>query len=180
MKSCPAAIELAPGPRINKLLVASLALVVLCLTACAPLMITYKEHRIDVTEKSAWWGALNKGTLLTPRMDMLMNERKIAPQILIRVKPNSDDNGTYISPADVRMHEGAWPQIVLVPAGTRLRCVALERLISVAYDTYVLHVEFVDGSSKGLVREISMGLVVGDPSKKGNFDVNREFFEVVK
>lgn len=122
----------------------------------------------DVTSKPAWWGEMHRGEVLALNRDTLLNDRALELSA-------SKDTGTYNSDLifghtiTVEMFKANpwkyWEDLHLLPKGTRLRCVKLERWFSDEGKTYRISAEILDGEFKGRI-----GFVCpwGDPNKKGS------------
>jgi len=124
---------------------------------------------IDVTDKPAWWGQLEKGEVLQLTRDILLNGQTLA----VRAYKLTDDyNSSLIFGGSITVEqyraspEKFWPELHLLPKGTRFRCTKLVRYYKSEDAGYTVWGEILDGEYKG--KAVSLIGITGDPDVKGS------------
>jgi hypothetical protein len=129
----------------------------------------------DVTSKPAWWGDLRPNEVLVLNQDTLLNGGVLELTARKFTRTQYDFERTFGVTVTVEMFRsnpgGFWADLYLVPKGTKLRCVKVERWFPSDPNekpVYRLTTEVVDGEFKG-----SMACLVpwGDPRKKGSLEL---------
>ena len=122
----------------------------------------------NVSSNPAWWGELHLGEVLALNQDTLLSGVELT---MIAYKITDTYNSTAIFGQNItvemfKANPGKyWEDLHLIPQGTRLRCVKLERYYSDVISEYMLSVEIQDGDFKG--RIVYLNPLEGDPDEKG-------------
>ena len=135
----------------------------------------FHDRVIDVTGQPEWWGESHRGQILCVKQDMLLSGNGIDMRADVDSGPIVRNRSRTISVETFKADPTKWPTIQLVPAGTRLRCARLERVIAYATIGYNLYAEILDGDQRGRVVYVPSGM--GDPRKKGSFRLTTFFVE---
>ena len=131
---------------------------------CFPL-----TRRYDATADPGWWGELHRGEILVLKQDALLNSHLIT----LKAYKNTDTYdstklfGGSVTVDMFKANPGKyWEDLHLLPQGTRLRCVRLERFFEENGSSYALSVEILDEEFKGQV--VYLFETTGDARKKGS------------
>ena len=126
----------------------------------------------DVTSKPKWWGELKLNDVVELSQDTLLNGGVLELTARKFTQTGYDEERTYGVNVTVEMFrsnpEGFWADLFLVPKGTRLRCVKLERWFSANASAYRLSLEVLDGDFKGNIVYL---VPWGDPNKEGSLEL---------
>jgi len=88
----------------------------------------------DVTSKPAWWGELRQGEVVELKQDTLLSDGLLDVTARKFTRTGYHSEKIYGPSITVEMfrsnRDGFWNDLYLLPKGTRLRCVKLERWFS--------------------------------------------------
>ncbi len=139
----------------------------LALAGCA-------SHRpVDVSDQLAWWGELRPGERLELTQDTLLNGNVLELSARKATLTGYGEEKIYGPNVTVEMFRsnplGWWSDLYLLPKGTDLRCVKLERWFSDEGALYRVSVEILsNGDHQG---KIAFLIPWGDPNKKGSLEL---------
>lgn len=129
----------------------------------------------DVTSDPIWWGDMHRQEIVAVNEDTLLNGQTLT---LAAYKFTGDyDSGVLFGgniTVDMFKANPAryWSDLHLLPKGTRLRFVKLERYWSSEYSAYVISAEIVDGDYAGRVVVVPCGR--GDIHKRGSLHMTSD------
>jgi len=135
----------------------------------------FRDRVIDVSNQPGWWGESYRGQILCVKQDMLFSGNGISIRADVYSGSRLINPVRTISVETFKADPAKWPMAQLVPAGTRLRCARLERVIAYATIGYRLYAEILDGDLRGKVVYVPSGM--GNPRKKGSFRLTTFFVE---
>jgi hypothetical protein len=126
----------------------------------------------DVTNQPKWWGELKLNEVVELNQDTLCSGGVLELEARKFTQTGYDLEHTFGAPVTVEMFranpEGFWADLFLVPKGTHLRLVKLERWFSHDEAAYRLSAQIVDRDLKGIIVYI---VPWGDPNKKGSLEL---------
>jgi len=130
----------------------------------------FSNKTVDVTNNPDWWGQLAKGEVIELKQDALLNDNLLTLNAS-KVTDNYDSSALFGGDITVEKYRSNpnkyWPDLRLLPKGTRLQCVKLERFYSLEYSTYRVYAEILNGDFQGKVVDLGY-FASGDTRKKGS------------
>ncbi len=142
----------------------------------------FSNRTVDVTKNPAWWGQLARNEVLELKQDTLLSG-KILTLHAYKITDNYNSSALFGGTVSVEKYKANpnnfWPELHLLPKGTRVRCVKLERFFTFEFSAYRVYAEILDGEFKGQV--VGLGsFISGLPDTKGSLVLNTEFLEPVQ
>lgn len=132
---------------------------------------------VDVSNNPKWWGSLHQGEILKLREDALDGTQGVKTSVWIAT--GVIGAGETITPDDFRQHPERYERyhLYLLPKGTNLKCLKLERYFQSRSRGYLLYAEILDGEHRGRLTIIP---VIGDPKKKGSLRFDTALLQPVE
>ena len=125
----------------------------------------------DVTSGAAWWGELHLNEVLELNQDTLLSGHALELSTR-KVTSTLGTEKLFGGPITVEMFKANpgkyWEDLHLLPKGTKLRCVKLERWLSSEGKDYLISAIILDGEFKGTIAYV---IPWGDPDKKGSLQL---------
>jgi hypothetical protein len=129
-------------------------------------------HASDVSSNAAWWGEMHRGERVALKQDTLLNGSVLQLVARKNVRSGYHYEKIFGDAVTVQMFEanpqGFWNDLYLLPRGTELKCVKLERWFSDEGPLYLITTEILDGAHKG---QIAYLIPYGDPYQKGSLEL---------
>ncbi len=127
----------------------------------------------DVSSKAAWWGDLHQGERLELTQDTLLNGNVLQLAAHKATRTGYREEKTYGPYVTVEMFKSNpqawWNDLYLLPKGTQLQCVKLDRWFSSEGALYRVSVEILSkGDHQG---QIAFLIPWGDPNKQGSLEL---------
>jgi hypothetical protein len=128
----------------------------------------FHNKTVDETNNPAWWGELAKGEVIELNQDALLNDNLLTLNAS-KITDHYDSSALFGGDITVDKYRSNpkkyWPELRLLPKGTRLQCVKLELFYSLEYSTYRVYAQILNGDFQGKV--VNLGYFAsGDTRKK--------------
>jgi hypothetical protein len=138
----------------------------------------FHDRSVDVTDYPAWWGKLHRDDVVQLEKDELYNGVGISRSFWMTTGPSGKGENITVEQfkAD-RSRYSRWPEIQLLPRGTKMSCTKLARFFSIEVSSYVMTLEILDGEFKGKNAILSGGYLFGNARTKGSLALDPEFFK---
>jgi uncharacterized protein YbdZ (MbtH family) len=139
----------------------------------------FSNKAVNVSADPGWWGEVPTNRPLVLKMDCLMYREILEPGWMSLTAARYEQE--IVTVENYESKRSRWPELELIPAGTRLRCVELYRYFSLEFSEYKVYADILDGKRKGTRVELGR-MVTGDPADKGKgtLQVMPEFLEIVE
>jgi hypothetical protein len=129
----------------------------------------FSHNPVDVTEDKRWWGELAKGEVFKLNQDALVSYGDLNTRGMIPTGNPGIRNGITVEQYKSDPDRYSSLGVRLVPTGTRLKLVKLERYFGPEASLYMLYAEILDGPLKGTLTSVH---TLGDPWTKGTLRLN--------